>query len=135
MTDYRALSREIEAWISGRISDSDTRGVVLGLSGGIDSGVTAALCARALGGEHVLCLALPCGSSEEDTTDALRLAELLGVECRIVDLDPVLVALVRSAGLNGSDRLNIANVKARLRMTVIYAYSAGRLVAGTSNYS
>jgi NAD+ synthase len=109
--------------------------VVLGLSGGIDSGVTAALCARALGGENVLCLALPCGSSEQDTGDALRLAELLGVECRIVDLDPVLAVLVRSAGLDGSDRLNIANIKARLRMTVIYANSAGRLVAGTSNYS
>jgi NAD+ synthase len=135
MTDYTALARSIEEWITGKVRSSGTRGVVLGLSGGVDSGVTAALCARAMGAESVLCLAMPCGSSETDTEDAIRLAGLLGVECRIVDLDPVLSLLTESAGLDPSDRLNMANIKARLRMTVVYAWSARRLVAGTSNYS
>ncbi len=135
MTDYAALAREIEAWIALKVRESGTGGIVLGLSGGVDSGVTAALSARALGNGKVLCLALPCGSSQDDTGDALRLAGILDIECRVIDLDPVLASLVRSVGLDAADRLAIANVKARLRMTIIYAFSRGRLVAGTSNFS
>jgi NAD+ synthase len=135
MTDYTALACEIESWITQRVSESGAGGVVLGLSGGVDSGVTAALSARALGNENVLCLALPCGSSQTDTDDSIRLAGFLGIKCRKIDLDPVLASLIRSADLNPADTLAIANVKARLRMTVIYAFSGGKLVAGTSNYS
>jgi NAD+ synthase len=135
MTDFALLAAEIEKWIRERVGEAGAGGVVLGLSGGVDSGVTAALCAEALGSDRVLCLALPCGSDDSDTADALRLASLLGVECPVIDLDPVLASLVRSAGLDPSDRLTVANIKARLRMTVAYAFSRDRLVAGTSNYS
>jgi len=135
MTDYAALAHEIETWIALKVRESGTGGIVLGLSGGVDSGLTAALSARALGKGKVLCLALPCGSSQTDTEDALRLAGILGIDCRVIDLDPVLASLVRSIGLDAADRLAIANIKARLRMTIIYAFSGERLVAGTSNFS
>ena len=134
MTDYTALSMEIQSWIRDSVTSAGARGVVLGLSGGIDSGLSAALASRALGKENVLCLLLPCRSLPEDLEDAERLASLLGVQQRIIDLDPVLASLEKAARLDPDDRLNIANVKARLRMTVLYAHSGGRLVLGTSNY-
>ncbi len=135
MTDYTALSIEIQSWIREAVSTAGAKGVVLGLSGGVDSGLAAALASRALGKENVLCLLLPCRSLPEDLDDAERLASILGVQQRVIDLEPVLASLEKASGLDPSDRLQIANVKARLRMTVIYAHSRDRLVLGTSNYS
>jgi len=135
MTDYKALSIEIQSWIRNSVSSAGARGVVLGLSGGIDSGLAAALASRALGKENVLCLLLPCRSLPEDLDDAERLVTMLGVQQRVIDLEPVLASLEEASGLDPNDRLQIANVKARLRMTVLYANSRDRLVLGTSNYS
>jgi NAD+ synthase len=110
-------------------------GVVVGLSGGIDSAVAAALAAGALGAGSVLGLAMPCGSAEEDTRDGERIARHLGIELRVIELSTVLDALISAAGLWDATPLALANIKARLRMTTLYAMSRGRLVLGTSNYS
>jgi len=110
-------------------------GVVVGLSGGLDSAVSAALAARALGAGAVLGMALPCGSIPEDLRDAELVAEHLGIPFRVIDLTPALDALADTAGLRGAPGVTLANVKSRLRMTVLYAHSAGRLVLGTSNWS
>jgi NAD+ synthase len=108
---------------------------VLGLSGGLDSAVAAALTARALGRESVLAIYMPCHSLDADRRDASAVAAHLGVEYREVDLGPVFDDLVAACGLDGASRLTLANMKPRLRMTVLYAFSAGRLVVGTGNYS
>ncbi|MCK5842831.1 MAG: NAD(+) synthetase, partial [Candidatus Sabulitectum sp.] len=57
---YAELTDKITGWIKERVYGAGVKGVVIGLSGGIDSGVTAALCVRALGAENVLGLIMPC---------------------------------------------------------------------------
>ena len=132
---YRELTEQITGWIRGRVSGAGMDGVVIGLSGGIDSGVSAALCAGALGVENVLGLVMPCESIPEDTQDGHRTALHLGIPVKEIDLSPVLTAFAVAGKLDTSNVLNLANVKARLRMTMEYAHSANRLVCGTGNLS
>ncbi|MEN8209975.1 MAG: NAD(+) synthase, partial [Candidatus Fermentibacteria bacterium] len=108
-------------------------GVVVGLSGGLDSAVAAALSVGALGTGNVLGLIMPCESMQSDTDDGVKIAEHLGIEYRIIDLSSVLHAFVER--ISDTSLLNIANIKSRLRMAMLYAHSSGRLVLGTSNYS
>ena len=133
--DYAKLASAIEGWLCERISGAGMEGVVLGLSGGIDSAVTAVLAARAMGPDAVLGLVMPCGSSEEDTRDGIRTAEFTGARYRVIDLSGVLESFIEAGNLDRDDALTLANVKARLRMAMLYAHSSGRLVLGTSNYS
>ena len=86
--EIRRLSRVIRAHVGTRLR---RRGAVLGLSGGIDSSVCAALCVRALGRERVFGLLLPERDSSSDSTRLGRLlAETLGIECALEDITPVL---------------------------------------------
>jgi len=132
---YDELTNNITEWIKERVNAARVKSVVLGLSGGIDSGVTAALCARALGAESVLGLVMPCGSIPEDTRDGHRTARHLGIAVKEIELSGVLDAFVSAGKLDTTDVLNLANAKARLRMTMCYAHSKNRLVAGTGNLS
>lgn len=132
---YSELTEKITDWIREKVREAGVNGVVIGLSGGIDSGVTAALCTRALGAENVLGLVMPCGSIPEDTRDGHRTAQHLGVAAKEIQLSGVLDAFVSAGKLDTEDILNLANVKARLRMAMCYAHSGNRLVAGTGNMS
>jgi NAD+ synthase len=134
-TDFRALADSIQSWIRQTVQNASVKGVVVGLSGGLDSAVSAALCVEALGSENVLGLLMPCGSSRADTEDGLRIAQHLGIENKLVDLTPVLEVFVKSAGIENASVIDLANIKSRLRMVVLYAHSGSRLVLGTSNYS
>lgn len=133
LIDFTALADSIQEWIKETVSGASATGVVVGLSGGLDSAVSAALCAEALGTENVLGLIMPCGSMQSDTDDGVKIAEHLGIGYRTVDLSPVLQAF--SGSLDDTSVLNLANIKSRLRMAMLYAHSSGRLVLGTSNYS
>jgi NAD+ synthase len=132
---YSSLGDKISRWIGERVRGAGMTGVVVGLSGGIDSGVSAALCRNALGRENVLGLVMPCRSLEADTADGLRTAEFLGIRALRIDLSGVLHLFIKDGGIDPDNRLNVANVKARLRMTMEYAHSEGRLVVGTGNLS
>ncbi len=132
---YSELTEQITVWIKERVYGAGMSGVVIGLSGGLDSGATAALCARALGPENVLGLIMPCESISEDTRDGHRTARHLGIPVKEIDLSGALAVLATAGNLDTGDILNMANVKARLRMTMEYAHSSGRLVAGTGNLS
>lgn len=134
-TDYGRLAEAIRDWIRKRVSRAGTGGLVVGLSGGLDSAVSAALGAGAVGEGNVLGLIMPCGSSGKDTRDGLRIADHLEVEGRVIELSETLDAFLRAGGLEDTSELNSANVKARLRMAMLYAHSKDRLVLGTSNYS
>jgi NAD+ synthase len=132
---YSQLADALSAWIADTVRTAGFHRVSLGLSGGIDSAVTAALCARALGPGNVLTVFMPCGSSAADGEDASETAGALGTEFRTVDLDPVFTAMVGSFGADAVSRLTLANIRPRLRMAALYALSEGRLVVGTGNYS
>jgi NAD+ synthase (glutamine-hydrolysing) len=110
--------------------------VVVGVSGGIDSAVTAALCVDALGAERVHCVSMPSEfSSEETRTDAAGLAENLGVDFREVPIEEAVTAFHETvAGLEG---LAAENLQARVRGVLLMALSNsfGWLVVSTGNKS
>jgi NAD+ synthetase len=117
-------------------------GAVIGLSGGVDSAVTAWLAVRALGRERVLGVAMPGPfSSDHSLQDALALGERLGIEVRTVDIRPVYDAYRRVfAQLFGArEDYGIAqqNIQARIRGAILMAISnaESRLVLATGNKS
>jgi len=136
-----ALAEQISSWIKEQVAAAGAQGVVLGLSGGIDSAVVAALAKRALGNE-VAGLMMPCHSMPEDLEHAYLLAKHLDMEHHLVDLSPIFdqtLAQTSGLGLSEAARESMAraNIKPRLRMITLYyfAQSRGYLVAGTGNKS
>lgn len=110
-----------------------TRSIV-GLSGGVDSAVSAALAARALGSENALAVLLPYRTSSPASEAHARLvAKSLGLPLRRVDISAMVDGYVESEAV--SDARRRGNVMARCRMTVLYDQSVdwGGLVVGTSN--
>lgn len=125
----------IAAWIRREIRGAGASGAVIGLSGGVDSSVTAALCVHALGKRRVWGFLLPCHTAPAEIQDARLVARELGVRFRLHDLGPVYDSLVRL--LPGLSALARANLKPRLRMLALYAHANSRnaLVVGTGNKS
>jgi NAD+ synthase len=124
----------ITRFMADHVAQAHAKGVVVGLSGGLDSAVVAALAAEALGKDAVLGLILPSADSDPaDATDAALLAKHVGFATRTISIAPVL------EGLSGVPEISDArvrgNAKARARMMVLYASAEGRLVAGTGNKS
>lgn len=124
----------VSSWIKEQVVKAGAKGIVLGLSGGIDSAVVAALARRALGPD-VLGLVLPCHSHRQDTEDALTVAGHLGLETVTVDLTPAFDLLLTL--LPSADAMVTANLKSRLRMMTLYHVAGLKkyLVAGTGNKS
>jgi len=127
-----------EEILAGFIADETMRtgrgGVVVGLSGGVDSALAAALAAKALGPKKVLALLMPYRLSDPASLeDACALVRRLRILHEIVDISPMVDAFFEGAG--GADRVRRGNRMARERMTALYDRSAARgwLVLGTSN--
>ena len=110
--------------------------VVVGVSGGIDSAVTAALCAQALGPERLHCVSMPSRYSSEGTrSDARRLAENLGADFRELAIEEIVGAF--DTALGGLEGVAAENLQARIRGTLLMALSNthGWLVVSTGNKS
>jgi len=129
--------RRVKAFIKRVLSESGATGLVIGISGGVDSAVAGALCVRAVGKERVLAVLMPTvHTPPADTKDAEGLAELWGsarVSVPISSLVDGLISAVRPV----STKVAKANVQARLRMAVLYylSNSQNRLVVGTGDRS
>lgn len=133
------VADHIAGWLRERASEAGALGAVVGVSGGVDSAVVAALCLRAFP-QTTLGIILPCHGDPRDTRDAMRTCEALGLPATTVDLDAVYDALLgalRASGPHPEHRLALANLKPRLRMTTLYYFAnrMNRLVAGTGNRS
>lgn len=135
--DWERVVEEICKFIKEYVDKSNANGVIIGLSGGIDSSTVAFLCKRALGEKKVLGLIMPEKgvTREEDVEDALSIAEMLGIEFKIIEINEILDALKRKLG--EGNKIAEANLKPRIRMTINYyfANNMNRLVAGTGNKS
>lgn len=137
--DAAAQVERISAWIRERAQEAGVQGLVLGLSGGVDSAVVAGLAVRAMPG-RVHTFILPCHSQPEDARLARAVAEAFGLEPETIVLDEAYDFLRRVFGVNGAPQpgnLADANLKSRLRMVTLYYQANLRncLVLGTGNRS
>ncbi len=124
----------LTSFIRDAVATAGTRGVVVGLSGGVDSSLSAALAVRALGPERVHGFLLPYRtSSAESERDARAVAEHLGMPHRAIDISPMVDAYFEIEPDAGADRRG--NKMARERMTILFdqAKKLDALVLGTSN--
>ncbi len=108
---------------------------VIGISGGKDSSVVAALCVKALGSDRVIGVMMPQGE-QFDIDYSIELCELLGIKTHTVNVGKTIEALKESLGFEASTQ-TVTNIPPRVRMAVLYAVSQsfnGR-VANTCNLS
>lgn len=136
-----AVVNHLVEWLRQDVAEAGAEGVVLGVSGGIDSAVAAVIAKRAFP-DNIMALMLPCESNFNDLIHGQLLLEKFKIPFRIVDLDNAYHALltkyesyIKIDGKQG--QLMKANIKPRLRMMTLYYSAQGRnyLVVGTSNRS
>jgi NAD+ synthase len=132
------LAERLVSWIREKTLAAGGKGVVLGLSGGVDSSVLAVLCQRAFP-KNTLAVLMPCYSNKEDMAHAKMVANKFSIPTRTVVLDSVFDGLLKVLPDDRVDpdtrRLAQANIKARLRMLTLY-YFANQLnymVVGAGN--
>ena len=132
----------IAEWISVQVSTANRKGVVLGMSGGIDCSVVACLCHRAKVDVHLVMM--PYGSDMENTSSyqhAIELIEKFSFTYSVFDIQPAADAIAITDGglLEGVSEANrtlsLANIRPRVRMTYLYqlAQLGSRFVIGTGN--
>ncbi|MFB6094399.1 MAG: NAD+ synthase [Halanaeroarchaeum sp.] len=155
LDDPDDVADTIQAFLGRHVGAANANGVVVNLSGGIDSTTAATLAVEALGNAAVEGLVLPASATPDgDVDDAIRVAERLAIDYRVIDVQPIVDAFVGQLGSDHASgsavetdpsdpesdddrRAAIGNVAARARMTVAYfeANRADRLVVGTGNRS
>jgi NAD+ synthase len=138
--DWSETKTRIIRFIRDYIEKAGANGVVLGLSGGIDSCTVAALSSEALGGSKVLGLMLPENEtkSPRDTKHARLVAKKFELKIQEIDITNTLATFYTSIqDFDPSDKVSKGNIKARTRMSYIYYYAnrLGNLVCGSSDKS
>src|SRR5207249_8147294 len=135
------MSKEIVNFIESYVNNSQAKGLVVGLSGGVDSSVVAKLCVMALGRSNVLGVLMPTTfTPKTDIEDARSLALQLGIDSRHVEIGSIDEAFGASLGVRSDEKamkIPFANLRARIRMTILYFFANGLnyLVAGTGDRS
>jgi NAD+ synthase len=135
--DYKKLATDISDWIKKQVEEANAKGVVFGVSGGVDSSVVSVLCKNVFPKEH-LALILPCFSSKKDLDDAELVVKKFSLNYKIINLEDIFLAFSRILGFNQQDKeLAVANIKPRLRMITLYYFAnkLNYLVVGTGNKS
>lgn len=133
---YETICNTIVNFIKQEIGKRDSEGVIIGMSGGIDSSLTAVLAVKALGNQSVFGLLIPDSSvtPKSDTTDAIELAKSLKIKYKVIELNKIKEQMVNGLPRNKMAR---ANLLVRLRMSLLYYYATAmnRLVLGTGDKS
>ncbi|GLY94168.1 NAD+ synthase [Actinoplanes sp. NBRC 103695] len=135
VTDEAEIWSALTLGLHDYVEKNGFRSVVLGLSGGIDSAVVAAIAVDALGADRVTCVSMPSGhSSVHSKDDAADLAKRTGLDYRIEPIQPMVDAFLANMSLSG---LAVENLQARVRGVILMALSnqEGHLVLTTGNKS
>ena len=128
---------DILNFIRTKVSESHTDGIVVGLSGGIDSTLAACLACEAVGNDKVFGITMPSSTTPtEDNVHGIEIAERLGINYKQIAIDSILNEFLSMTQLE-EDNLAIGNLKARIRMSIIYYHANAKnyLVCGTGNKS
>lgn len=139
ISDMKVETEKIVNFIKTTFREKGFEKAVIGISGGIDSTVTAYLTVQALGKDNVKGILLPC-SEQHDIEDSMSVVKALGIQYEIINIGSIVkdfetTSMPEHQNGNKSLALRIGNVKARTRMIVLYdkaSYYNG-LVVGTSN--
>lgn len=128
---------EIEKFIKDYLESNGMDKIVLGLSGGVDSSLVAALTKRAVGKDRLVCIMMPIDSHPSDLNDAIKVAKALDLNYYVLDGSEAFHASKKVFDDQGIelDRSTLSNLKVRIRMTYLYAYAqkCRGLVIGTDN--
>ena len=129
---------EIEKFLKDYLESSHLDSYVLGLSGGVDSSLVAAIARKAVGKDRLYCYAISIESNHKDIEDAIAVSEQLDLNLKVVDLTQTYYDFLKS--INAADepeftRLTKSNLKVRMRMCTLFAYAQEKrgLVLGTDN--
>ena len=127
----------VEKFVADYLQESHQERYVLGLSGGVDSSLVAAICKNAVGKEKLTCIAMPVESKAEDLADAKQLAKDLDLNLLIIDGSKIYHQAAKEFEAVGIplDRATKSNLKVRIRMIILYAYAQKNhgIVIGTDN--
>ena len=133
--DYSAITNTIENFLQDKIKENNSKGLILGLSGGIDSAVLAYLCKRKLK-DNTLAIIMPDTeiTPKTETEDALKMIALTGIEYKLIDIRPIVYEY--SKYLEPNDWAK-GNLRARVRANILYYYANAKnyLVLGSSDKS
>jgi NAD+ synthase (glutamine-hydrolysing) len=141
LDELEQMRLALELGLRDYVQKNDFREVVLGVSGGIDSALTAALAAEALGPEHIVCVSMPSRYSSEGTqADARRLAETLGARYIEIPIEPIVDAVgaaLAEAFAGTEPGIAEENIQSRVRGLLVMALSNkfGWLPLATGNKS
>ncbi len=133
--NYNTVLETLTTFVREKVGEAGADGVVVGVSGGIDSATVAYLAAKALGKDKVMGLIMPYYINQ-DVEDARMVCSSLGIWCKEININPIVDAFVAQLGFQ-PDKRSLGNVMARSRMILLYAHAnqMNRLVLGTSNRS
>lgn len=133
--DYSSITKTIEKFLSDQIEKNHVKGLILGLSGGVDSAVLAYLCKRNLK-EKTLAIIMPDTSitPKAETEDALKMIALTGIEYKLLDINPIVKEYTMYLEPHDMAR---GNLRARIRTNILYYYANAKnyLVLGSSDKS
>ena len=131
--DYSSISNKIQNSLKQKLEEIKSNGVIFGLSGGVDSVVTAYLCANSIK-DNTTALILPDSkiSPKEETEDAIRVVDELGLNYRLLDINLIHGSYAKN--LEPDDKA-LGNLSARIRKNIIYYYANAKnlTVLGTSD--
>jgi len=133
--DYSVITEKLEKFLVEKIRENNSNGVILGLSGGVDSAVLAYLCKRVIK-EKTLAIIMPDTeiTPKSETEDALKMIALTGIEYKLIDIKPIIGEY--SKYLEPNDWAK-GNLRARVRANILYYYANAKnyLVLGSSDKS
>ncbi len=135
--DYNKEMSKICSFLKDYLTSSGLTKYIIGVSGGIDSALSAALAVKAIGGKNVIGVMMPYRlSNPTSLEDGLSLCKSLGIAHEVIDISPMVDAWFANREPE-ANQLRRGNWMARTRMCVLYDLSAkyGALVVGTSNQS
>lgn len=133
--DYNIIATKIQNGLKQKIDETDSKGVIFGLSGGIDSAVIAYLCNNIVK-EKTLAVIMPDSkiSPESETSDAIKIIDTLGMDYKLLDINSIHKEF--SMVIEPEDKA-LGNLRARIRMNVLYYYAnlKNLIVLGSSDKS
>lgn len=128
--------KEIEKFLKEYLESSHLDSYVLGLSGGVDSSLVAAIARKAVGKDRLYCYAIDIESNHKDVEDAIEISKQLDVNLEVINLTETYRSYLSTLKGENFIRLTKSNLKVRMRMVALFAFAQEKrgLVLGTDNW-